>query len=119
VRRQFIERTLDAVDAARDWMMLLGCKSAEERVATLLLLMARRRRSGWCEPCTPHQPLTIDLPLSRTDMAEYLGLRIETVSRQLRGLAAAGVIETSSRRTVTVRDLEALERMVSGEGTKG
>jgi CRP-like cAMP-binding protein len=49
-------------------------------------------------------------------MAEYLGLRIETVSRQLRRLAAAGVIETSSRRTVTVRDLEALERMVSGGG---
>jgi len=114
VRRLFIERTLDAVDAARDWMMLLGCKSAEERVATLLLLMARRRRPGFCEPCTVRQPLTIDLPLSRTDMAEYLGLRIETVSRQLRRLAAAGVIETSSRRTVTVRDLETLERMVSG-----
>jgi CRP/FNR family transcriptional regulator len=114
VRRLFIERTLDAVDAARDWMMLLGCKSAEERVATLILLMARRRRAEWCEPCVQRQMLTIDLPLSRTDMAEYLGLRIETVSRQLRRLATAGVIETSSRRTVTVRNLAALERMVSG-----
>jgi CRP/FNR family transcriptional regulator len=56
VRRLFMERTLDAVDEARDWMMLLGCKSAEERVATLLLLIARRRRSGRCEPCAQRQP---------------------------------------------------------------
>ena len=113
LRRLFIERTLDAVDAARDWMMLLGCKSAEERVATLLLLIARRRRAAWCEPCALRQPLTIDLPLSRTDMAEYLGLRIETVSRQLRRLTTAGVIDTSSRRSLTVRDLSALERIVA------
>jgi CRP/FNR family transcriptional regulator len=111
-RRLFIERTLDAVDAARDWMLLLGCKSAEERVATLILLIARRRRAAWCESCTRGQPLHFDLPLSRTDMAEYLGLRIETVSRQLRRLSAAGVIETSSRRSLTVRDLAALERIV-------
>jgi CRP/FNR family transcriptional regulator len=108
-RRLFIERTLDA---ARDWMMLLGCKSAEERVATLLLLIARRRRAAWCEPWAQPLPLTIELPLSRTDMAEYLGLRIETISRQLRKLSAAGVIETSSRRLVTVRDVSALERVV-------
>lgn len=111
-RRLFIERTLDAVDAARDWMMLLGCKSAEERVATLLLLIARRRRPASCKSCTQRQPLTLDLPLSRMDMAEYLGLRVETISRQLRRLAAAGVIETSSRRSLTVRDLAALERIV-------
>src|SRR5262249_18999940 len=41
LRALFMERMLDSVDAARDWMMLLGCKSAEERVATLLLLIAR------------------------------------------------------------------------------
>jgi CRP/FNR family transcriptional regulator len=110
-RRLFIERTLDAVDAARDWMLLLGCKSAEERVATLILLIARRR-AAWGESDAPRRPLHLDLPLSRSDMAEYLGLRIETVSRQLRRLSAAGVIETTSRRSVTVRDLAALERVV-------
>jgi CRP/FNR family transcriptional regulator len=111
-RRLYIERMLDAVDAARDWMLLLGCKSAEERVATLILLIARRRRVAWCESCARGQPLHFDLPLSRTDMAEYLGLRIETVSRQLRRLGAAGVIETPNRRSLTVRDLAALERIV-------
>jgi CRP/FNR family transcriptional regulator len=112
VRDLFIERTLDAVDAARDWMLLLGCKSAEERVATLILLIARRRCAARCEDCAQGQPLHFELPLSRTDMAEYLGLRIETVSRQLRRLSAAGVIETASRRFVTVRNMAALERIV-------
>jgi CRP/FNR family transcriptional regulator len=111
-RRLYIERTLDAVDAARDWMLLLGCKSAEERVATLILLIARRRRGVWSGPGAEQNSLHFDLPLSRTDMAEYLGLRIETVSRQLRRLSAAGVIDTPSRRSLTVRDLSALERIV-------
>ena len=115
-RRLYIERTLDAVDAARDWMLLLGCKSAEERVATLLLLIARRRpaarlASGQGDRASA-PALHFELPLSRTDMAEYLGLRIETISRQLRRLSIAGVIETASRRFVTVRDLAALERIV-------
>ncbi|HEX6000819.1 MAG TPA: Crp/Fnr family transcriptional regulator [Hyphomicrobiaceae bacterium] len=123
-RRLYIERTLDCVDAARDWMLLLGCKSAEERVATLILLIARRRRTSWLgagpgsglppgqPPDAASQPLHFELPLSRTDMAEYLGLRIETVSRQLRRLSTAGIIATSSRRFVTVRDVAALERIV-------
>src|SRR5262245_32068282 len=110
-RRRFIERTLDAVDAAREWMLLLGCKSAVERVATLVLLIARRRRHAWCGHCSEEASLRFDLPLSRTDMAEYLGLRIETVSRQLRRLTAAGVIGTSGRRLIAVRDLAALERI--------
>jgi CRP/FNR family transcriptional regulator, anaerobic regulatory protein len=112
LKQLFLERTLDAVDAARDWMLLLGCKSAEERVATLILLIARRLHAASCEPCAERQQVRFDLPLSRMDMAEYLGLRIETISRQLRRLGAAGIITTSSRRTVTVLDLPALERIV-------
>ncbi len=112
LKHLFLERTLDAVDAARDWMLLLGCKSAEERVATLIVLIARRLRAASCEPCAERRQVRFDLPLSRMDMAEYLGLRIETISRQLRRLGAAGIIATSSRRTVTVLDLPALERVV-------
>jgi CRP/FNR family transcriptional regulator len=115
LNRLFLERTLDAVDAAREWMLLLGCTSAEERVATLILLIARRMQASRCEPCAQRHSMRFDLPLSRTDMAEYLGLRIETISRQLKRLRAAGVVETSSRRSLTVRDLAALERAVERE----
>jgi CRP/FNR family transcriptional regulator len=93
-------------------MLLLGCKSAEERVATLILLIARRLRAASCEPCAERRQVCFHLPLSRMDMAEYLGLRIETISRQLRRLGAAGIIATSSRRSLTVLDLPALERVV-------
>jgi CRP/FNR family transcriptional regulator len=44
LKQLLLERTLDDVDAARDWMVLLGSKSAEERVATLILYLARRSR---------------------------------------------------------------------------
>ena len=52
-----------------------------------------------------------ELPLSRTEMADYLGLRIETVSRQLAHLRNAGVIDTTKGRTIIVRNIAALEQM--------
>src|SRR5262249_10379390 len=42
LRRLFLERTLDDIDVGRDWMLLLGSKGAQERVATLILLLLRR-----------------------------------------------------------------------------
>lgn len=115
MKQLFLERTLDAVDAARDWMLLLGCKTAEERVATLILLVARRARAARCGPPPEGQPMRFDLPLSRTEMAEFLGLRIETISRQLRRLNAAGLIDMPGPRSIAVRDLGALERTVEKE----
>jgi CRP/FNR family transcriptional regulator len=117
MKQLLLERTLDAVDAARDWMLLLGCKTAGERVATLILLIARRTRAARCAPCAEEQPMRFDLPLSRTEMAEFLGLRTETISRQLRRLHAAGLIEMPSPRSIAVRDLGALERTVEKDGT--
>ena len=109
LRQLFLERTLDDVDAGRDWMLLLGRKSAQERVAALLLLLLRRLSAPECASCAQQASAQITLPLSRSEMADYLGLRIETVSRQLQRLRAAGVIETRGR-TITVRDVPALER---------
>jgi CRP/FNR family transcriptional regulator, anaerobic regulatory protein len=111
LKQLFLERTLDEVDAAREWMLLLGRKSAEEKVAALILLILRRMRAPECGTAARRQPVQFDLPLSRTEMADYLGLRIETVSRQLAHLRDAGVIETTRSRTIIVRDVTALERM--------
>jgi len=110
LKQLLLERTLDAVDAAHEWMLLLGCKSAKERVAALLLLIARRLASdaatGGVQP-----PLTIELPLSRAEIADYLGLRLETVSRQLNRLEAAGVIKRFARRGIGICDQRELERL--------
>jgi CRP/FNR family transcriptional regulator len=83
VKQLFLERALDAVDAARDWMLLLGCKNAREKLAAFLLMIARGGGSRACATRAADQFERVELPLSRTEMADYLGLRLETVSRQL------------------------------------
>jgi CRP/FNR family transcriptional regulator, anaerobic regulatory protein len=116
LKQLFLERTLDEVEAAREWMLLLGRKSAEEKVAALILLVLRRMRPAGCGAAAQPDSVRFDLPLSRTEMADFLGLRIETVSRQLAILREAGVIETARGRTVVVRDVAALERMTEVDG---
>src|SRR5581483_11811089 len=111
LKQLFLERTLDEVDAVREWMLLLGRKSAGEKVAALILHIAQRLHAGNGQEAAQPQPVRLDLPLSRTEMADYLGLRIETVSRQLKHLRTAGVIDTGGGRAVTVRDIAALSRM--------
>jgi Crp-like helix-turn-helix domain len=100
------------LDAARDWMFLLGRNNAQEKVAAFILHIWRRKSAADGDArCAMHQQ-QIDLPLSRSETAEYLGLRIETVSRQLQALRTAGIIETPHGRTMKVRDVRALERIV-------
>jgi CRP/FNR family transcriptional regulator len=102
---------LDAVDASHEWMLLLGCKSATERVAALLLLIARRLAPDLDPAGAAQPPLTIELPLSRAEIADFLGLRLETVSRQLNRLEAAGVIKRVGRRGIAICDGRELERL--------
>ena len=87
------------LERARDHMLLLGRKSATERVATFLLEMSASGRGA----------ATIDLPMCRNDIADYLGLTIETVSRTLTQLERRGVIELPSSRHVELRDRAALD----------
>lgn len=99
-KQAFLERTLDSVDVARDWMLLLGRKTAREKVATLLLtIMARSAKPG-SERGDVGTELV--LPLTRTEMADYLGLRLETVSRQLQQLEASGAIRRCDVRRILV-----------------
>ena len=111
LKQLFLERTLDDVDAAREWMLLLGRKSAEEKVAALILLILRRMQVAGHDAAARTGTVQLDLPVSRTEMADYLGLQIETVSRQLAHLRRAGVIDSAKGRTIIVRDVAALERM--------
>jgi len=104
------EQTLAALDRSREWMLLLGRKTARERVASLLYLLTARRR-GIDEG---DGPATCPLPLSRSEIAEFLGLTTETVSRQFGELKAAGLIAPISPRLVAVPSLEALKRASEG-----
>jgi CRP-like cAMP-binding protein len=81
--------------------MLLLVKSAEERVACFLLEMARRLALAE----------TVDLPMSRQDIADYLGLTIETVSRTLTQLETKAAIALPKSRRIVLRNRSALNRL--------
>jgi CRP/FNR family transcriptional regulator, nitrogen fixation regulation protein len=83
--------------------MLLLIKSAQERVATFLLEMAQRLCAGG----------TVELAMSRQDIADYLGLTIETVSRTLTQLEKNAAIEVSTSRRIVLRNQSALRRLNS------
>lgn len=86
---------------AEDHMLLLGRKTAIERLAAFLLEMDRR--SG--------DKGLIDLPMLRRDIADYLGLTLETVSRSFSELQSEGVVELDGARHVTLRKRRLLEEM--------
>ncbi|QDL92705.1 cyclic nucleotide-binding domain-containing protein [Paroceanicella profunda] len=103
LNRRLLDMTLDELDAAREWMVLLGRKTAREKIASFIALTARRSRA----PETP-EGLHIALPLTREAMADYLGLTIETVSRQIGALKRDGLIILIDARHLVIPDLDAL-----------
>lgn len=108
LEHELLERTLGELDRARNWMLLLGRKSAAERVASFLIEMSKRLGGRACEgPAGP--AARFELPLSRQQTADILGLTIETVSRQLGRLRDAGMILTPDRRTIEITDRAGLE----------
>ncbi len=106
--------TLDELDAARDWLLLLGRQSAREKVARFLLMIARRIPNIGCGAVEDAEMIRFDLPLSRADIADFLGLTIETVSRQITRLKTDGLIEVEQNRTITVPSVAKLE-VASGQ----
>jgi CRP/FNR family transcriptional regulator len=105
IGHRLLEMTFDELDAAREWMLLLGRKTAREKIASFLVILARRE--GMLKG-NAADGLTFDLPLTRESMADYLGLTIETVSRQITALKGEGVIRLEGQRRIHVPDLARL-----------
>lgn len=106
VAQRLLEMTLDELDAAREWMLLLGRKTAREKIASLIAIIARRDAA--LSQGQSHGPMTFDLPMTREAMADYLGLTLETVSRQVSALKKDNVIELTGKRHVTIPDFDRL-----------
>ena len=110
LQHKLLQRTLIELDDARKWMMLLGKKTAEERIATLLIRISERLSTEGCT--TPSLNLDeFELPMDRQQMADILGLTIETVSRQLTRIKSSGVIALPDRRRVIINDRAALQNL--------
>ncbi|QDC08317.1 Crp/Fnr family transcriptional regulator [Oceanicola sp. D3] len=107
IAQRLLQMTLDELDAAREWMLILGRKTAREKIASLLAILGRRDASlGLGGPMGDE--ITFDLPLTREAMADYLGLTLETVSRQVSALKKDGLIELEGKRRVRVPSYDAL-----------
>ena len=104
IAQRLLEMTLDELDAAREWMLVLGRKTAREKIASLLSIIARR--DATLNLAGVEGPLEFDLPLTREAMADYLGLTLETVSRQVNALKRDGVIDLVGKRHVIVPDFD-------------
>jgi len=106
IGQRLLEMTLDELDSAREWMLLLGRKTAREKIATLLTIIVRRDASLQINGLQGR--IEFDLPLTREAMADYLGLTLETVSRQVSSLKRDGVIELRGKRHIIIPDLDRL-----------
>ncbi len=101
IERMIWAETARELQRTQDHLMLLGRKSACEKVATFLLDMADRFRGEIAE-----------LPMGRQDMADYLGLTIETVSRMVTQLQSEGLVRFLGCRRFEVRNRAGLSHLV-------
>ncbi len=108
MERLLHQRMMIALDDARSRMLLLARGTAEEKLAGFLLEMTDRALLS--DFARRGDAVTIDLPLSRGQIADVLGLTIETVSRQMTHLRTAGIVALPGGRAITVLDRAALER---------
>jgi CRP/FNR family transcriptional regulator len=113
MERLLLERTMAALDEARSRMLMLARGSAEEKLASFLVEMADRSvAAGGTDSSgaggTDAAVVTLDLPLSRGQIANVLGLTIETVSRQMTQFRASGLIDLPGGRRVTILDRRGL-----------
>jgi len=110
IRQELMAHLRHGWTSAQAHLVMLGRQTAKERVAAFLLALATHRgvKSG--------QPL--DLPMGRQDIADYLGLTIETVCRTLTDLKTERVITVPDRHRIVIRSLDALEDLASGEDSE-
>lgn len=109
MERELYRLAAHELAAAQAQMVLLGRKSASERLATFFLDLLVRR-----EKMTGKTHSEIDLPMSRSDIADYLGLTKETVSRVLASLKGKRLIRLAALNRIEVLDREALRALAEG-----
>ena len=103
-----LDRAMHELAAAQNQILLLGRKTARERLASFLLDLPGR------DPIRPSVDGVVHLPMTRSEIADYLGLTIETVSRELTKLKTAGIISLLSLHSLRVDDPERLAAIAGG-----
>jgi CRP/FNR family transcriptional regulator len=115
LERRLLDAASNELVAAQEQMLLLGRKTARERLASFLVARAEGQ-SVRPLSCAHHggRASTVHLPMTRTDIADYLGLTIETVSRTLTRLRTERLIDVPTPAEIVLRNMPALESLASG-----
>ena len=118
LQQRLLKQVLLELDESRDWLVSLGQKSANERVAAFLYMIARYSNPVLLsKDGADKTPIRFVLPLSRSDMGDFLGLTIETVSRQISKLRARGIISVVRSRHIEVHDIDRLASAAENEAS--
>lgn len=110
--RILLAATSDELRAAQDQMLLLGRKDAMEKIASFLLMMCDRQANG-------EETDELHVPMGRSDIADYLGLTTETVSRTLTKLKSQGSVALQTPGQIRLCDRDRLEELAAGEADEG
>ncbi len=113
LEHRLFKLTLDELDTARNWMLMLGSKTAIEKLATLLLKLAERMYLASCLNGQMSKRYEFELLLSRTEIADFLGLKIETVSRQFTVLKKEKLIEIENQRFIKIVDVPGMKDLAA------
>lgn len=105
-----LQAAMREIGAMQDHFMMLGRKSAIEKVSSFLCVLANRVGDDLGEN------RQVKLPMSRSDIADFLGLTTETVSRTLTQLRKSGIIDINNIHTVVVLQTDELECLAEGAG---
>ena len=108
LEKRLLRMAANELAVAQDQMVLLGRKTARERVASFFLSLSERavKRGQAANP--------ISVPMSRTDIADYLGLTTETVSRTITQLKTENLIKLLNGNKIELCNLDALEDLAMG-----
>ena len=105
--KELLNKTSFELTLAQDRITVLGKLKAVERISKFLLnISEQRERIGW-------QNNPISLPMTRQDIADYLGLTIETVSREFSNLKSSNIIKIISSKQIYLVDLESLKKFTN------
>lgn len=108
LEKRLLATTTQELAAAHEQMLLLGRKTARERVATFLATLRRRLSAK------KHASPLISLPMGRSDIADFLGLTIETVSRTMTAFRREGLIDLPDANHVVIKRYDELVRIAEG-----
>jgi CRP/FNR family transcriptional regulator len=103
--RKLLRMAAAELNATRDHLTCLASKSAEAKVAEFLLMLTERSKPK------AGADVVVDLPMTRTDIGDYLGLTIETVSRTISKMRRSGIIDLPRTTRVVVRSEERLAEL--------